>query len=184
MALYIFDKDGTLVGGVNGRPANKPDEQFPLDHVVAKIAALRAAGHEVAIASNQGGASWGFINAMQADELVKDAAIKCGVPPENTVCCCYEPRGKFAHLYAHEAKRRKPEPGMLNELMSDLGFSRHDTIMVGDRESDKRAADLAGVRFVWAKDFFANDDVEDENFLPTDTLAKLRAGLDFEIDEE
>ena len=163
MTLYIFDKDDTLVGGANGRPANKPSEQQPLPGVVAKIARLIAAGHEVSIASNQGGVSWGFMNAMQAVEIVTDAAVKCGIPTENCTLCCYEPRGKFAHLYASETKRRKPEPGMLNELMSDLGFARENTIMVGDRESDKRAADLAGVRFVWAADFFGRENEQARN---------------------
>ena len=162
MALYIFDKDGTLVGGANGRPANKPNEQQPLPGVVAKIAALRAAGHKIAIASNQGGVAWGFISEAQARELVRDAAEKIG-GVDFWRCCCYDERAAAKNPgapFARKSYRRKPAPGMLREIMRAAGASAEDTIMVGDQDSDRQAAEAAGVRFVWAADFFGGDDAD------------------------
>ncbi|MCI0731010.1 MAG: HAD-IIIA family hydrolase [Chloroflexi bacterium] len=49
---------------------------------------------------------------------------------------------------------RKPNPGMLRQAMSDAGAGPAETIMVGDREEDERAARAAGVTFIHAEAFF------------------------------
>ena len=158
--LYIFDKDKTLVSGPNGRPANTPDEQYPLPGVIETIAATRAVGHQIAIASNQGGVAWGFITEVQAQALVKDAAAKIG-GVNFWRCSCYDERAKAKNpesKYARKSYRRKPKPGMLKELMRAAGTDTADTVMIGDSDDDRKAAEAAGVEFVWAKDFFKWED--------------------------
>lgn len=150
MTLYIFDKDGTLVGVPDpavDRPANTPEEQVLLPNVKAEISYLRRQGHKIAIASNQGGVAWGFITLAQADALLRDCARKIGnanayefCPHDdrkNTPCEC-----------------RKPRPGMLLSLMRRFKLPPSDCVMVGDRESDYQAAIAAGCEFEWAADFF------------------------------
>jgi len=152
--LYIFDKDKTIVGGPNGRPANTPDEQHPLPGVIETIATLRAAGHQIAIASNQGGVAWGFITVSQAQALVKDAAAKIG-GVNFWRCSCYDERAKAKNPdspYARKSYRRKPRPGMLKELMRAAGITT--AMMIGDSEDDRKAAEAAGVGFAWADEFF------------------------------
>ena len=152
--LYIFDKDKTLVSGPDNRPANTPDEQQPLPGVIETIAALRAAGHKIAIASNQGGVAWGFITVAQAQTLVKDAATKIG-GVDFWRCSCYDERAKAKNLdspYARKSYRRKPRPGMLKELMRVAGTT--DAVMIGDSEDDRKAAESAGIAFEWADKFF------------------------------
>lgn len=156
MSLVIFDKDGTLVGSFVSRPANTPDEQQPLPNVVDVLAQLRRRGVKLAIASNQGGVAWGFITEKQAQALVKDAAAKVG-GVDHWRCCCYDERAatkKPASPYARPSYRRKPKPGMLKEIMRAAGESPSNTIMVGDSDTDRQAAEAAGCGFVWAKDFF------------------------------
>jgi len=144
--LYIFDKDGTLVGGASNRPANAPEEQILLPGVAEKIAALKAAWHKIAIASNQGGVAWGFISLAQAEALVMDAAKKIGA--DDYLLCPHDDRKN------HACECRKPRPGMLINLMEANGFSPAETILIGDQESDRQAADAAGCQFVWASEFF------------------------------
>ena len=156
MTLYIFDKDGTLVSGLNNRPANTPDEQKPLPNVVEMIAELRAAGHTLSIASNQGGVAWGFITYQEAQELVKDAARKVG-SVDHWRCCPYDERAKEKNptsIFASKSYRRKPAPGMIYEIMRSTHSKPDDTIMIGDQESDRQAADRAGITFIHAADFF------------------------------
>lgn len=145
--LYIFDKDNTLVSGLGNRPANTPAEQTLLPGVFEKIEQLRAQGHKLAIASNQGGVAWGFITYTQAETLLKDCADKLG--------------GVDAYAFCpHDDRKnspctcRKPRPGMLLDLMATLHFLPDQTVMVGDQESDRQAADSAGCAFIWARDFF------------------------------
>ncbi len=156
--LYIFDKDGTLVGGGPGnRPPNKPSEQHPLPGVVEKLAALRKSGHKIAIATNQGGVAWGYISLSTAYRLAHDAADKVG-GVDAVAVCPYDERAhgpKARPRYARPSRRRKPAPGMLLDLMRRLGSRPEETVYVGDDDVDRQAAEAAGVRFIWARDFFA-----------------------------
>lgn len=151
--MYIFDKDGTLIKGLENRPANTPAEQVPLPGVVDKIASLRAAGHACYIASNQGGVAWGFISFQEAYALLKDACQKCGIDDGHFLFCPYDSRGEHAEAYAMFAYLRKPKPGMLDLIMkAEPDYYR--VVMVGDQDSDREAAHAAGVEFAWASDFF------------------------------
>lgn len=49
---------------------------------------------------------------------------------------------------------RKPGPGMLVGLATRLNVLRSEIVYVGDRDSDQQAAQAAGVRFVWAKEWW------------------------------
>lgn len=54
MSLYIFDKDGTLLSNVRSRLIlHRPG-------VFEKLAELRAAGHKIAIATNQSAVAGGI----------------------------------------------------------------------------------------------------------------------------
>ena len=154
--LIIFDKDGTLIASLGKRPANTPAEQHPLPGVVERLAALRAAGHTLAIASNQGGVAWSFLSEREAQSLVKDAAHKVG-GVDFWRCCCYDERAAArnpGNPFARSSPRRKPAPGMLREIMSATGAKPVETLMVGDQDSDRLAAEAAGCRFAWAAEFF------------------------------
>lgn len=157
MSLYIFDKDGTLISPIGRRPANLAGEQIPMPGVIDKIAELRAAGHQIAIATNQGGVAWGIISRAQAYRLAHDAGEKVGGVDAIAVCC-YDPKAAGRHgavkRYARDSARRKPQPGMLLDIMKRLDYAPSDTIFVGDSETDEQAAIAAGVQFIDAAVFF------------------------------
>ena len=99
--LYIFDKDGTLVRElpdpkIGTRPANTPEEQELLPGVLSKIVSLKAEGHRIAIASNQGGVSWGFMSMAQAYDVMNDACQKLNGLPDAQLFCPYDARGGTA----------------------------------------------------------------------------------------
>ena len=173
--LYIFDKDGTLVAPVikqNGgtRPANTPEEQNLLPNVMDKLNILRANGDLIAIASNQGGVAWGFMSTSEAEALMRDCGEKIG----GFHCSRYSPydpkaagSAKANARYAIDHESRKPRPGMIHDILNFLeirndgrplhlqtSFTEMEVIFVGDQESDRQAAESAGVKFVWAKEFF------------------------------
>lgn len=144
--LYIFDKDNTLVSGLKDRPANTPDEQSLLPNVVEVIAGLIAAGHRIAIASNQGGVEMGYLTHIDAINLLVDCAVKIGATQADLDFCPH---------FHFRCECRKPKPGMLLRLMARAGFlDGREVIMVGDQESDRLAAAAAGCRFIWAAEFF------------------------------
>lgn len=144
--LYIFDKDGTLVEEINGRPPNKPEEQVLKAGVKEKIADLKSAQHKIAIASNQGGVAKRFITFDEAMLLMFDVVEKIGGANCFRIC----PH----HPKISECNCRKPKPEMLLEIMWTLNIPQNETIMVGNDEVDRLAAEAAGVKFVWAVEFF------------------------------
>jgi HAD superfamily hydrolase (TIGR01662 family) len=158
--LYIFDKDGTLCPGVpkakgNGtRPPNKFSEQKYFPDVLGKIGPLKDAGHLIAVASNQGGVAFGIFNEAQAGELV--AAAAAYIEADGFAMCPYHPKG-FVTPFNIESPFRKPAPGMILHLMNRFGVAPEDTIMVGDWDSDREAAEAAGCQFIHADVFFERE---------------------------
>lgn len=146
--LYIFDKDGTLVQELDGRPPNTPEEQVLISGVKEKITALRAQGHKVAIASNQGGVAKGYIAFMDCHVLFGDLQKKLGSYDIFYVFCQHHPD------VDGECRCRKPQPGMLLDIMKRFDMPAAETIMVGNADTDRQAANAAGVEFVWAEEFF------------------------------
>jgi histidinol-phosphate phosphatase family protein len=145
--LYIFDKDGSLIKETQDRPANTPEEQILLPNVREKIDGLRKQGNFITIASNQGGVSWGFLTRKQASDLMYDCSEKIGGTDDWIFCPHDDKNGDVCEC-------RKPKGGMLAYLMHSVGVDETATIMVGDRETDKQAAESVGCRFEWASDFF------------------------------
>jgi D-glycero-D-manno-heptose 1,7-bisphosphate phosphatase len=144
--LYIFDKDGTLVGKGAWPASGERAEQPLLPGVERRLANLRKDGHRLAIASNQGGVAWGFITLADADFLVKACADKIGA--DAYAFCPHDDRK------GTRCECRKPRPGMLLQIMAQLDAAPDDVVMVGDDDVDRQAADAAGVRFVLAEEFF------------------------------
>jgi D-glycero-D-manno-heptose 1,7-bisphosphate phosphatase len=165
MSLYVFDKDGTLLRCEHNRwrlpiPPLKCEDQVLLPGVFEKIAALRAAGHHVALASNQEAVARGLLSLLAAEGLMENCAAKLG-GVDGWRVCPFDPRAKKklhgqANGYAQDHPTRKPHPGMIEDLMQTLGAAPADTVMVGNASRDRQAAKNAGVRYISAKKFFAS----------------------------
>lgn len=133
MAAVLFDRDETLVVEVpfNGDPAKvrvAPDARQQLDR-------LRAAGLPLAVVSNQSGVGRGLITLEQVvavnrrvDELLGPFAgfFVCPHAPEDDCAC------------------RKPRPQLILDAAKALAVDVAACVMVGDRDSDVRAARNAG----------------------------------------
>jgi HAD superfamily hydrolase (TIGR01662 family) len=158
--LYIFDADGTLRRcTVEGQPCpNKPGEWELIPGVRERLRSLWANNMSAngAIASNQGGIAFGFLtwniaNTMLhdlADELHKETDL-----PLQILMCPHHPRGNKKR-WVIDCACRKPRPGMLYQAMMMYEIGPADTLYVGDMDTDRQAAENAGVDFMWAKDFF------------------------------
>ncbi len=165
MSLYIFDKDGTLVSFIRWwvfpiAPIH-PREQILLPGIFERLAALRAAGHRLAIASNQRDVALGITTFEQAQTLMKNCAAKVG-GVDAWRFCPYHPKAPEQlhgqpNPYCRDDDRRKPRPGMLLEIMQELGYPASDTFMVGDSHHDRLAAEAAGISFIRSKQFFQGE---------------------------
>jgi D-glycero-D-manno-heptose 1,7-bisphosphate phosphatase len=155
--LYVFDKDGCLCKSVieprtgKSHAPNRLEDQDYFEDVRAVCEILRAAGHTLAVASNQGGVAFGIFSAEEAELLVKSAAEYIGAKAYRV--CFHHPKGKIMP-YNTESPNRKPAPGMLLDLMQQFHVTPEQTVMVGDWPTDQEAARAAGCHFRWAHEFF------------------------------
>jgi HAD superfamily hydrolase (TIGR01662 family) len=139
--LVILDLDGTLTPQRPSSVASFAHTLLP--GVREKCAELIRSGCVLAIATNQGGLRKGL-------KLSEVTAILSWISAELGIAEC-----KFASGYI--PNRKKPQPGMLLELMREFGIPPETAIFVGDSESDRLAAEAAGVQFEWAADFFRKE---------------------------
>ncbi len=153
--LLIFDADGTLRWTtVPGQPCpNRPDEWRLMPKVKEKLRSINWESEaRLGIASNQGGVALGYLSAADARSLIVDMLVEAiGYVPSGTaieMCTC---RPDYA------CGCRKPAPGMLLRIMRHFNIGARNTLYVGDLESDREAARRAGIRFMWARDFFGWD---------------------------
>lgn len=165
--LIIFDVDGTLADRETSAALPGVSQWFKQNPQQI-----------VALATNQGGVGlryWmerdGFGEPHKyPDELAVMnhlGNVKQVLALQNDVRCyvCYayqsQKSGKWAPVPEGQQDNpywrqdwRKPAPGMLTEAMASVGCTPDETLMVGDSDEDRLAAEAAGCAFQWADEFF------------------------------
>lgn len=154
--LIIFDVDGTLVETKTGGPFRESADDWKfMPGVVVKCTKMRELGALLGIATNQGGVafSWSKFTEAQIQAEIQRTAMGIGAA---YVSICYNiANEKALPQYFHkDDPRRKPNPGMLLEIIEAARVTKGDVLYVGDRPEDEQAAKNAGVVFQWNTDFF------------------------------
>lgn len=148
--LLIADADGTIRRcTIPGQPCpNKPNEWQLIPEARDWLREVDWDYYYLGIASNQGGISLGYLNQDIAHQMLGEMVIQAieRFPPIGSLLIC-------PSLDTTDPDR-KPNPGMLLKIMQKWRCSSYQTLMVGDMESDRQAADAAGVDFIWAWDLF------------------------------
>ena len=150
--LVIFDVDGTLVTTRSGATFRKTADDWQwLPGRLDTLKRFKAEGIKLGVASNQGGVAFGYL----PEEAITYELIRMGNEAGiDMIRACYTHPHAGLATYRVEDPRRKPEPGMLQEIMEQLETIPQYTLMVGDREEDRMAAHNAEVAFMWAEECF------------------------------
>jgi D-glycero-D-manno-heptose 1,7-bisphosphate phosphatase len=153
----LLDRDGTLIDIVRDEDigaisvAFHPDQLVLLPGVVDGLRALADAGYVLAIATNQPAPAKGQFSAAAVartnDALVAMLARE-GIAIAAVKACMHHPDGgpKGDTSLVGPCDCRKPKPGLLNQLVDELGLSRESSWMVGDSAGDVEAGIAAGMR--------------------------------------
>ncbi|MBD3250929.1 HAD-IIIA family hydrolase [Candidatus Uhrbacteria bacterium] len=134
--LYIFDADGTLTPQRDGSCGDFDFKLLP--GRAEKCEELREAGHQLVIASNQSPKR----DSAAIHEQLNWTGSKIGA---------------ITYRYAtgkNGGFPKKPSPDILVGLMRELRYTPAQTVFVGDQETDRQAAEAAGVQFVHTDDFW------------------------------
>lgn len=171
MSLYLFDIDGTLIRSFMREGGQAED--YGLVEVLPKrrsaLDALRAAGHSVALVTNQGGVAFGYQTKGEVAHKLGRVLTALGLPGEAR-CIAGRPRRRpppslYVSLVHPKAKDpayrcdagddwRKPGGGMIRQAMRDHSAWPEATKFIGDMDSDRLAAGATGVRYQDAGEFF------------------------------
>lgn len=148
--LYIFDADSTLRRcTVKGQFCpNAPDQWEPIPWMQTRLSKIDWSTNQFAIVSNQGGIAHGYLTETLAMSMLVDLAVLMTgfAPKDGAIVIC-------PHATKAGCACRKPNPSMIFSALNVFDQSPDDALFVGDLDTDRTAAERAGVPFMWAWDF-------------------------------
>ena len=141
----FLDRDGVV--NVDTGFAHRPDQIVWMPGAIEAVQMLNTAGYRVFIVTNQSGIARGLYTVQHVETLMAwmiDFLGKEGAKIDDWRYCPYHPDHR-ADEFAEFASWRKPEPGMLLDLMSHWPTDTSRSLMIGDRHTDVEAGEAAGV---------------------------------------
>ena len=148
----LLDRDGVLNPALP--EVYRPDHLSLIDGVAQEIAQANSQGIPVLVATNQPGLAKGFMtfNDHAAIRARLDALLmEHGAFIDDYTFCPHHPESGFAGEVPALKVRcscRKPEPGLLKDLLERHRLEHHRSVMVGDSDRDEHAAAAADVSFL------------------------------------
>ncbi|MCD8487863.1 MAG: HAD hydrolase-like protein [Desertifilum sp.] len=174
MKLLILDKNQTVVRSKLGKPfIQNPTDQEPIEGVYRLLDGYQP-DYNIVIVSNQWGLENGFktledtIAEMQYAMKLFPQIQDCFFCPNSEGSLCYRVWGQgetewteygdltdngyitefgLGVLAVGKNNYRKPKPGMLSLAMLSYSAAPDDTLFIGDRDTDKEAAEAIGIRY-------------------------------------
>lgn len=141
----LLDRDGVI--NINHGYVHSPDQTDWVPGIFDFCRAAVAAGYRPIVVTNQAGIARGFYDEAQFalySRWVHEEFALQGVEILATYYCPHHPDAGMG-AYRIQCNCRKPAPGMLLAAAHDLGVDLAASIMIGDKTSDMRAGDAAGV---------------------------------------
>ncbi len=140
-AIFL-DRDGVLINNKDHYYIWKREQLTLVDGVIKNLQKLTAQGFQLFIVSNQGGISRGMYSKNDIlklhDEMMqifRDHKIEIS----ELVFCPH-------HSDIENCICRKPQPLMIEKLIDKHKIDKEKSYMIGDSESDIKAAEKAGIK--------------------------------------
>lgn len=138
----FLDRDGVIINNRDHYYIWKADQMELVEGICENLQLLQQKGYQLFIVSNQGGISRGLytredvvklherlLETLNYHQVRIQEIVFCPHHPEHERCLC-----------------RKPSSLMIDKLIAKYAISKTDSVMIGDSESDMKAADLAGIK--------------------------------------
>lgn len=138
--LILLDRDG-VINADSEAFIKDADEWQALPGSLGAIAELKRRGFQVGLCSNQSGVGRGLMTEAalgRVHEKLMAGLAEHGAALDAARYCIHHP-DDGCHC-------RKPRPGMLLDIMAELGATAAETVFVGDSLRDLEAAAAAGCR--------------------------------------
>ena len=144
--ILILDRDGTLNQDTGYE--HQKDNINIIPEAISFLAKATEMGFGMVLATNQGGAALGKFSTDQSLDFNSNLVAKfahLNIFIAAAYICFHHP------LSSDQKKRdcscRKPKPGMLTRVLLDYQLGCDNALMIGDQETDAKAAESAGIKF-------------------------------------
>lgn len=139
MKLIIFDRDGTLIENI---PYLKDINliRFKLG-VIPTLKELQSHGFQMVVATNQSGIGRKILSKAQLENIhneITKRLLEEGVILDEFICC--------PHIPMDHCNCRKPNNGMIEEIIKKKKVDRDNVVFVGDQITDGIAASKSNVK--------------------------------------
>jgi D-glycero-D-manno-heptose 1,7-bisphosphate phosphatase len=144
-ALFL-DRDGVL--NVDHGWVGTRDRFEWMPGAIEAVRRAVSRGWHVFVVTNQSGVARGFYDEAAVQALMGWMAGElraAGGTLDDWRYCPFHPQAALA-AYRRDSDWRKPAPGMLLDLIRAWELDPSRAVMIGDNDSDMRAAEAAGVR--------------------------------------
>ncbi len=150
--LLFLDRDDTLNRTLDGRPPNRPADVRLCSGIGPVLRHYAAQGWRLIVVTNQGGVAFGYMTEAQALDVHQAVLRALPVRVDASYLCPHHPRGTLPR-YAVDCPYRKPGAAAIEDALARYSARPADCLFVGDLDTDRQAAEAAGVPFVWADQF-------------------------------
>lgn len=138
----FLDRDGTL----NPDPGyiSSPDQFELFPGVAAALARLTSAGARLVVVTNQSGVGRGLFSLSDLDQIhakLRRLAGEAGASFDGIYACPHHPDER--------CRCRKPETGMVEQAVQELGIDLSHSYVIGDHAKDMELAKRVGAKRVW-----------------------------------
>jgi D,D-heptose 1,7-bisphosphate phosphatase len=141
----FFDRDGVL--NHDEGYTFRPEDLHWNEGAIAAVRAVNAAGWYAFVVTNQAGVGHGHYSEGDVDifhrQMDRELA-NAGAHIDEYAYCPFLPEAKL-EAYRRASTRRKPEPGMILDLLKHYPVLTEASFLVGDKQSDIDAAHAAGI---------------------------------------
>ncbi|MCU4674222.1 D-glycero-beta-D-manno-heptose 1,7-bisphosphate 7-phosphatase [Catenovulum sp. 2E275] len=157
----LLDRDGII--NHDFAYVHKIEDFKFTDHIFALCKQAQSLGYLIVVVTNQAGIARGYYTEQDVRQLhqwmIAEFA-KQEITISKAYYCPHHPEYGGTQ-YLHNCLCRKPMPGMLLQAKREFNLDLTQSVMIGDRESDVKAALAAGVnrRILIQSDYTKQDNL-------------------------
>jgi D-glycero-D-manno-heptose 1,7-bisphosphate phosphatase len=143
-----LDRDGTV--NLDRGWVHRPKDFTWVDGAPDAIRWANDRGILVCVLTNQSGIARGYYTEEEFQAFtawIDNELTMWGAHIDATYYCPHHPTEGVSE-YRRECRCRKPAPGLIERALAEWGFDPVQSVMIGDAETDMRAAAAAGIRAV------------------------------------